>query len=489
MRYTPASISVMFALTPSLPNLRRLNILKVASNKTIRLREYEWRCGQDGMSEKLMNLMKKCYLEYCKKHNIPLNQKPYFLLMLDEMYVQRGVVYSPKSNEIRGFAKDFGHDTIHNVCDIIFGKYEPEYTHLVLQTLFVDLRSGFEFDGPWLGSEAGLDCAKLFSFLYDDIVENMWLHLNWRVFGFVSDMNAYNQELVRHLMVRDKFAQVTSNDHGSYVLRFSSSEGDHDMFFFFEPPHLLKNLRNAFEKSKENMLIVSNKKQRVSLQHSGRKIVWDVLERASKYNISCALASPTSLPHFTKLSEKCVFLGCWTKQRVNLAYYIFCGNTLSGLRAIPVATLDPHSVGTINFIQLVHDLFVGRFVIPSLGKSKAKIKSMDDAFWQENENQIDKFSRWKKSSNSVFLDDKIWFGMRALVSTFKACASQFFEMNEKDNVECYFCPFRITTSKLELTFGSNRQLKGDLPGRYDKAGATLRHSRQIMLNSNLNVTK
>ena len=167
----------------------------------------------------------------------PNNLAKYVLVVMDEMYIKEGLVYNKTTGALIGFSDLSG--VIQQIDDYERSlSSDVPHTRPIAKTMFVMMVRGIFCNINFPYAQFPVASAKaedFFPLLWKTIgrLELIGLH----VLGVTGDGTSVNRKLFRmHTEEKGKIVHKTINVY---------SDEAHDMFFFSDPPHLLKTIRNA----------------------------------------------------------------------------------------------------------------------------------------------------------------------------------------------------------------------------------------------------
>ena len=167
----------------------------------------------------------------------PNNLAKYVLIIMDKMYTKEGLVYNKATGALIGFS-DLG-GVIQQLDDYkqSMSTDEPS-SRSIAKTMFVMMVRGVFCNINFPYAQFPIASAKA-----EDIFPLLWraigrLELNGlHVLGVTGDGASVNHKLFR--MHRKSSPEITNKTTNCYT-----DEG-RDLFFFSDPPHFLKTIRNA----------------------------------------------------------------------------------------------------------------------------------------------------------------------------------------------------------------------------------------------------
>ena len=211
--------------------LRKSGVIQLPTSRT--LRDYRHlSTSQPGFSvvadQQLLELIQQVR---------PNNLAKYVLILMDEMYIKEGLVYNNTTGALIGFS-DLG-GVIQQIDDYERSlSNDVPHTRPIAKTMFVMMVRGIFCNINFPYAQFPVASAKA-----EDIFPLLWktigrLELNGlHVLGVTGDGASVNRKLFRmHTQEKGKIVHKTVNVY---------SDKARDLFFFSDPPHLLKTIRNA----------------------------------------------------------------------------------------------------------------------------------------------------------------------------------------------------------------------------------------------------
>lgn len=237
------------------------------------------------------------------------------VITFDEMSVKVGLKYIDSCDHITGF-EDYGHPVgkTKNAAD---------------QALVIMVRGmTIKWKQP-VGYFLSSGPTKA------NILQDLLLETVRRVFnagGFVKavicDQGSNNRSMFKGL----------GTSHTKPYFEYHFGEKDHSIFCYFDPPHLLKSLRNNFIK--------------YNIEINGSLIQFAHVRKFFEMD------SKLSVRMCPKLTQKHIELTNFSKMRVRLAAQIFSHSVAAGLMTYAkLGALEPSATNTANFIDRADRLF------------------------------------------------------------------------------------------------------------------------------------
>ncbi|XP_043461559.1 uncharacterized protein LOC122507178 isoform X2 [Leptopilina heterotoma] len=256
----------MLYLSPRNYKLLR-NICSLPSERT--LREYQRRVPvSPGFNKTIMSELKNQF------KNQPIENKVVTLLF-DEINLVSEIHYDPNTDKFVGVADDGVHR-----------QPKAAKSALVAMISWIHMKAKQPIGYWFLGSEGNSEKTHDIMLL---TIDEVFKETGLIVKAIICDQGPRNQGIVTKWDITSKKPYFVRNQH--------------KIFIIFDPPHLLKSLRN-------NLLTKI-------LNYNGGKISWKELEAVFK------LSKETDLNLLPRITEKHFDLGNFSKMRVSLASQIF----------------------------------------------------------------------------------------------------------------------------------------------------------------------
>eukprot|EP01083_Nonionella_stella_P065292 170952_1 len=448
---------------------------------TIRIRDDVFNL-RDTISSKYFKSMQQLYDEYCDHFDIPLDQRiPFFIQAHDEVYVIKGMFYCPANHKVYGMTSDLKEKMqIKSVFEIFRGIAKITPSKIIQQTCFIDLRSGFRFIGPWIGTASGMSGT----YLYDLCMKilNCWTlvlrHRGWKLYGYVSDMGTGNQQLVKLLTGNKRLMD-------SRCLVFKCPVDDHPMFYFCDPPHALKNARTALLNSRTN--------SEAPLMHNGSLMTWELPIQCWQWNKD--LIDRGYPVYFQNVFRNCVHPpNNWALQRMNYVMPFLKPKFHSRVQ-VQLDKKHPAFVGCEASLEYFKHLaiFAECAACPGLAKISQPrnlyISNMEHKIFGIIERELEWWDDWieaarKDSQNNKCVAEITYFAITSWYVTFPELCRYFFEANANDEVIAYINPFTIGQDPLESVFGRIKRINGHKGGLYGAMMNKIRSQIQSKLLMN-----
>lgn len=178
----------------------------------------------------------------------PSDLAKYIVILVDEMYVKEGVVYSKSSGDLTGFVELSDIDTHLNEYERSFLQESPKMPRALAKTIVLFMVRGVLTNLVFPYSVFPVNSLKaynLFPLLWE-VIGRLTLH-DFRVIAVTCDGAAANRKMFQmHATGKDKKIYSTINIY---------SKERHPIFFISDPPHLLKTIRNCFANSKRQLWV------------------------------------------------------------------------------------------------------------------------------------------------------------------------------------------------------------------------------------------
>ena len=479
MRWSDATIHFALQLMVSsksscIERINDLNIIKLPSKSTMRLKRFNYRFGA-GMSQGLLDQISESLKNHRVKHkNVG---DPYLYVKIDELYVKGSIVYNPANMNIIGLCHDIDsadflaptYDMMQQIMsdsnednssdEVIFGKY---FTKMILQTIVADLASSWSTPGPFWPVHKTSDCKHLYYFVIDDLIAPLEIEKQLSIRLLTSDMSNSNLSFVLELFGANDSNQLIGKPL-KIVLPFHGE--DESLLFMFDPVHVLKNIRNYFSESTLSNFNCDD--NCFKLQDGNNAISWDWLIEILDSSVGGLYAVGRTI------SSRALYLNSWSKQRVNLALDIFNEKVESILKSEfenKKQNKDPTYASvqsTYFFIHYVRKFLVGTFCNPIAEPGNSRVAKVDHGIFQQLEQSYKYFEKLRKNNSKACLPLKTSASISSIYFGFCEVWKQFYnQFKDENEIGClktgvYLCPARMTQNEIEKLFSKLRGMGCD----------------------------
>ena len=366
----------------------------------------------------------------------------YVVLMFDEVSIKDDLVFDIHTGDLVGFV-DIGGD----LNDVFGAGNSRDVTTAIASHALVfmvgGLSSRLKFSLGYFGTQSATS-YMLFPLMWK-AVGLCETYAGLKVVCVVSDKASPNQKMYKMHKLRDGVVYSTPNV-------FATDE-DRDLYFFSDPPHLLKTTRNNFAAS--------------GFQSS--RLMWNQKDIIWKHLVDLYESDRTSLIRkMPKLTNEHIHLNPYSKMRVNLAAQVM-SETVGKIMASYGA---PASSETAKFILMI-DKFFDCCNTRSLEEGAQKRKPFLAPFVSENDERFvflsDCFLKylndWKEAIDrrpgvyskedkaKMFLSTQTFEGIQTTVFSLIECVKFLLRHGFK-----YVLTNKISQDPLEDHFGRHRGL-------------------------------
>lgn len=319
-----------------------------------------------------------------------LNQKDglakYGVLLFDEMYIKQGLVFEKSTGALFGFT-DLG--DISNQLDEFLQSFKDHSDSLprpLAKAMLVFMVKG-------LFNNVSLPYAQfpVCSVKGGDIFPLLWKaigrleRIGYVVLGITCDGCSSNRRLFTLHRKRG-----TPTNELVYKTTNIFSNDQKDIFFFVDPPHLLKTIRNCFANPIRHLWC------------NGSEIRWKYILDLYLRNTGQITETP-GLSLVPKIKYEHVHLTSFSKMRVDLAAEVMSETVSKALRL----TGGEGAAGTALFIEMVDKMF-DCLNVSTLSKGKLKRKPFVQPYRSSNdfrlkflrEELLPYFQNWERSAQS-----------------------------------------------------------------------------------------
>ena len=455
-------------------HLKKMDFQVMPDKKTIALREIHLKT-EDGVDPKHFESIQLMYNEYCDRKEIAVTERhPFFIQTHDEVTVENGMHYNSQTHKIYGITSALREQMqIISVFEIFRGIATIQSSHQMMQTLFIDLNSGFEYLGFRIGTASGMKGHYLHDFCIE-ILNGWYINTPWRLNGYVSDLGAGNLQLIMDFTGNVKFMD-------DMCLEFESPVAEHSMFYLVDSTHALKNGRTAMKNS-------DRLHEEGPLRKEGNIIDWTLPLQC--WNLNEKMIRSGHPVYFQNIFRNVVHPpNNWALQKVNYVLPLlqskFHSRVLAQIQKEPP---NPAFVGCECALEYLKHLktFAECAVSFKLGFQNAYVNNLEHPIFEVIEKEKLWWNRWRAAAQSNPRDnrcvaDATYFAIVSWYSTYPKLVREQFAFNAEHDIERYTCPFRVTQNGLESVFGQMKYLGGCRGGEYDFMIKKVSSKKQSML--------
>ena len=432
-------------------NLRTSGMLQLPSERTLRDYSNVIKSG-DGFH---MDVLKQLYDEArMGSDEIPAH-KQFIGIAFDEIYIKSDLVYDRHSGKVIGFVN-------LGAVDQQLAALEQESKPIVATRVLTLMARGlfFRLNFPVASfPTAGITCVNLFNILWT-AVEHLE-RCDFRVVFQTADGSSPNRRYFR--MHRDP---ACSNGAMKKVVHQAvnpySMNGSNIVYFFSDPPHLMKTVRNSLANSRPG---------RSRLMWNGMDITWRHLLQLEEELRHCSVTSG-GLSVAPKLKREHFHLTSYSKMRVDLAVQILSRTTSEALKFYSIR--DSAATQTLLlFMDRFFDMLNVRSPEEAVKKRKddlrpyssaedSRLTWLEEGFlaylddWEDAVRKRDGFRRGEQEL--MLLSSETRVGLRITVNSFVGMLRELLKYPELKGK--YLLSERISQDPLENFFGKVRQAGG-----------------------------
>ncbi|GFO06525.1 transposable element p transposase [Plakobranchus ocellatus] len=231
-------------------------------------------------------------------------------LVFDEISLKEGVTYNVERDEIEGL-EDFG----------VLGKPKLLANHANV-FMVRGLKVNWKQPVGYVLSSGPIDSIVLKQLLFDCLDKLHEIGLNVKC--VIADQGSNNQKLFSKLLHIDKDRPYFMYNSRKY-------------FVLYDPPHLIKNIRNNLQSS--------------GFTVDGNNILWQNIVDFYELDIQ------SNLRLAPKLTKNHIYLPPFSKLRVKYATQVLYHSVAAGLSFVGTLKNDPNLIATANFIDRFDKLF------------------------------------------------------------------------------------------------------------------------------------
>jgi hypothetical protein len=377
--------------------LRESGVISLPSQRT--LRDYTYYTNScvgfsDSVDEQLMQIAK---ISSCPE------KEKYVGLLMDEMHIKANLVYNKHSGNLIGFI-NLG--DVNNHLLEFERSLKPDsnnkkvpLAHSMLTIMVQGLFNTMHF--PYVQLPCTELCGDL---IYDPF---------WEAVGRLERCGFYVLSLTCDGLAANRRFFSLHDPRGSAQDTFKVpnpfSDGNRFIYFFSDPPHLLKTVRNAWHNSKR------------LLWNQGKDIAWSHLLTLYERN-----RSSSGLSVISKLKYEHVYLNSFSKMRVDLAAQVLSDSVAKGLELF----VGEDAKETAKFADIFNKFFDcfnvthcleaqrsrNEYKLPYRSAQDIRLRWLQQDFlgylssWEESVRDRDGFSRMQKKQ--MMLSTETLLGLR-----------------------------------------------------------------------------
>lgn len=474
-RYSHATTSICLQMmcnganNKTFERINDMDIIRLPSAITMKLRRYKFQHQQGVTKEQLIQMQQELVQHRTLHQSVG---KPLLAVGWDEMFGKEGVIYNPQDNSIMGLSAEFEKGnvlcTVYDVLeDISKGKavdgdlITKNSGKVILQTMIMDVGSNWRTSGPFWSSHKTMTSLQMYRTLVDELLLGL-LQLGLSIHFMFSDMSSPNLSFILSNS-EAKNSRALVGKPIQLIFPFYS----HPVTYMFDAPHTLKGSRNTLESSSGDTATLKSV--------NGGTITIDHLRQLYRNDTAFYVENRT-------LSQSCLWLNPWSRQRVGLALQIMNEIVVSKLKQIE------EFKGTCEYIENVRRLLVGSFVAPSKGTGAYDyITSTDNALLDTLKSSYSYFERFFELNPGVHVKKQLMissirYGFEEICKVFCVhYAEELEQQRGQERVSVFLRPSRLGTNWLEKSFGKARSAKCDAVTQYAKAPAMIRMQKDLNL--------
>lgn len=341
MRWHPSLIRIALSIylnsRSTYEMIRDSGVIKLPSSRT--LFDYS---HADVVKEGIDDVILKDLSE--KVGKFEENYKKYHVLMADEMYTSKNLVFHKQSGELRGYMKlnelDKEMKLLENFLDDPDKSYHPEQSSKILCFLVKGVCTSVkEVVATYAVSSVSIKQMYMWTW---DVIGALERSGVW-VCAFTCDGSSTNRSFIKmHTPVsEDKFLPESIPGNAIYAT-INKAAPHRVLYFISDVPHLLKTIRNCFNNSRRD-----KSKGKRCLKLNGQRIVWDTI--IDLYNMK----KGKMLRKSYKLNAQNVFPDSYSCMRVPLAAAVMSRTVSNDIEQ----QNWPNTQETVRFIRYVNDWF------------------------------------------------------------------------------------------------------------------------------------
>jgi len=230
------ALNLKYASTSAYRAVRQSGVISLPSERT--LRDYtHWISIKDGPQSELLFHIRKSLGVSETEESMPNS----YALLMDEMKIRSGLLFKKNTGELVGYANlGDANENLQELVEVLNGKKvtQKKIAEEILVFMLRDIsRPSTSFPVAMYPS-VSLSGEKLYPLVFE-VVEALELH-GFSIVSITSDGNSPNRKFYRICGIDNvKPVYKTPNPYAS----------GHNIYFFCDPPHLLKTTRNNFANS------------------------------------------------------------------------------------------------------------------------------------------------------------------------------------------------------------------------------------------------
>eukprot|EP00733_Pompholyxophrys_punicea_P000776 Pompholyxophrys_punicea_v1_NODE_280_length_2395_cov_11.619231.p1 type:complete len:661 gc:universal NODE_280_length_2395_cov_11.619231:400-2382(+) len=359
MRFNPITLRIALAIFSRCPSayraMKQFSILSLPSESTLKSYIANYRHGS-GIDKGYMEVLKA----YVDKFNRVTRESPNVVkdgwIIFDETVISAGISWNCLTGNIDGYAMKGSE--LGDLSDL-FDKEESKLTDHVLLFMFRSSVHHFEMIGPHFTSSGNMSATSIVSCLFE--FTHCLISAGFEPSLIICDGASPNLSAIKSLM-SDKASTFRDNLEISPVsFNFAGVLGL-TMHYMICPPHQLKNMVNALNSSQES--------KPKSFMLDGYDVTFKHVIAAFYREVE--RMSRGGIGKVPGLNHDVVFKDAWNCMSVPNNKVIVRGHLTAEMLANAIASQDWAALKTIEYIQVLENLFCDVFLHDKTGKSVMK---------------------------------------------------------------------------------------------------------------------
>eukprot|EP01084_Bolivina_argentea_P253723 426312_1 len=425
IRWSAAMLNMGFTMMGKLKNVRDSKSMFIPSTSSIQKIVLKFRHTDMSSMDILTEFQNALILFFGTWENV---MKDILDLCFDEIIVSDDTELNPNTFEMAG--RPYFHqsnDHLQGLKHALFRKNNNENMPMngskyIMQYIIRSRTSGFVWNGPHFGSDSGLSALEILCYGEYELMLPVKLNLDIEFGAFHCDCNSHHQQYILKKSGKKTLKQLLGD---VIMLKFDFYDKK-EMPLIPDKDHGIKGNRNYICNAPKteyvwwNPLVVA--------------FEWDCVQDTS----------------VLELSRDCLFLNAWNKMDMKWIHHLFSMKNILAFKDIAARIFIPKLSETIEFIELTHDFYIGKYMNIKVGHKYCQIRNLESDWFVETKDSFNKLIDFiEKHCTSMANITKLsvhglYYGMNYL-------AHEVLE-----NTDHYFCAFKSGEAIVEYLFSKVR---------------------------------
>ncbi len=359
-------------------------------------------------------------------------------LCFDEIIVSDDTELNPNTFELAGRPHFYeSDDHLEGLKHALFRKNNNENMPLngskyIMQYIVRSRTSGFVWSGPHFGSDSGLSALEILCYGEYELMLPVKLNLDIEFGAFHADCNSKHQQ---YMLKKSGAKKLKDLMGGVIMLKF-------DFYEKKERPWV--NDKDHGIKGNRNYVCNAPKTEDVWWQPLVMALEWDFKQDTP----------------VLELSRESLFLNAWSKMDMKWIHQLFCLKNILAFKDIASRIFIPKLSKTIEFIELTHDFYIGKYMNTKVGHKYCKIRKLESDWFDETKESFDKLTDFIEK-HCASMSDITKLGVHGLYYGMNYLAHEVLETTEH-----YFCAFKSGEAIVEKLFCKARGQNKDSTNHY-----------------------